>query len=71
MHLGVMRFAGKNESVSASGQSTYTVTYVDDRKNKLTVRVAADEYRKWGAGMTLDPSTLFPMHQRKLGEEGA
>ncbi len=68
MKLGVMRFAGKSESVQATGQKTHTVTFIDDEKNKLTLRVTSVEYEGWSAGDILDPSTLFDFEQKKIEE---
>lgn len=44
MKLGIMRFAGRSESVQANGHKTHTVYFIDDEKNKLKPRVTPREY---------------------------
>lgn len=63
-----MRFAGKSESVQATGQQTHTVAFIDDEKNKLTLRVSSAEYEGWSTGDILDPSTLFEFEQKRMEE---
>ena len=44
LEAGIIRFAGKSERVQANGQKTHTVNFMDDEKNKLTLRVTPREY---------------------------
>lgn len=62
MKLGFLRFAGKAESVQATGQKPHTVMFMDDTKNKLTFRVGDQEYDKWDFSMART-------HRPNLGEE--